>query len=220
MEAVSIAHNNKRARWIIAVCVVVCVTVVLGGFPLLLGVVPTGAQTVDAATLRAAAESLLAVVPSDLRTASCELANNPALPCPTITKPNGSVAQADGALDLLTRDLSPQPPLLQAASSLLPDPRVSSTASKLLVPLLRPPERVATDRAHKAPSGRTMELTAPRVKYEMAPFDHPELSILNGSHGDIVSVTPSDPLGLFSLRAIAHDRIAFRAVGTGGIVWG
>jgi len=111
MENISIAHNNERASWIIAVCVVVCVTAVLVGFPLLLGVVPAGAQTVDSAALRAAA-----------------------LLRPTMTNPNGSVAQADGVLDLLTRDLSPQHPPLQAAFSLRPDPRVPSTASKLLAP--------------------------------------------------------------------------------------
>jgi hypothetical protein len=55
MEYVSIAQNNERARWIIAVCVVVCATAALAGFPRLLGVVPAGAQTVDSAALRAAA---------------------------------------------------------------------------------------------------------------------------------------------------------------------
>jgi hypothetical protein len=55
MEDVSIAHNNERARWIIAVCVVVCITAVLVGFPLLLGVVPAGSQTLDSTALRAAA---------------------------------------------------------------------------------------------------------------------------------------------------------------------
>jgi hypothetical protein len=55
MEYVSIAQNNKRARWISAVCIVVCATAVLVGFPGLLGVVPAGAQTVDSAALRAAA---------------------------------------------------------------------------------------------------------------------------------------------------------------------
>jgi len=332
MEDVSIAHNNERARWIIAVCVVVCITAVLVGFPLLLGVVPAGSQTLDSTALRAAAlqctnslktvtvpepsnfnvfirpdtcfpqpcgkaalqslgkavfwdqqlgsdgqacascyfhagadnlsknqldpelrnqtpgvvtsafhnstgfgpnyqlslrdspshrvskpdvnpeldpahsaivsdtndiassqgvfnavagmllqcnvprilarpeeaallpegnptrtavealiaaaESLLAAVPPDPVMAAYELAKNPALPCPTVTNPNGSVAQADGALDLLTRDLSPQHPLLQAASSLLPDARVPGTVSKLLAPLLRPQERVAVDGAH------------------------------------------------------------------------
>jgi hypothetical protein len=54
MEDVSIAHNNERARWIIAVCVVVCITAVLVGFPLLLGVVPAGSQTLDSTALRAA----------------------------------------------------------------------------------------------------------------------------------------------------------------------
>src|SRR5262249_5024385 len=160
------------------------------------------------------------------------------------------VAQADGALGLLTRDLSPQHPLLQAASSLLPDPRVPGTASKLLAPLLRPPEMAAVDGAHKAPSVHTMGLTAsyfhnggrttleqavefynrggnfpvmnrqnldvdiqpiglsfqqkadlvaflksltdPRLKYEMAPFDHASLSIPNGGQRDIVAVTVSD----------------------------
>ena len=55
MEDVSIAHHNARARWIIAVCVVVCVTAVLVGFPLLLGIVPAGAQMLDSSALRAAA---------------------------------------------------------------------------------------------------------------------------------------------------------------------
>src|SRR5262249_16436181 len=51
----SIAQKNKRARGTIAVCVVGCATAVLAGFPLLLGVVSAGAQTVDSAALRAAA---------------------------------------------------------------------------------------------------------------------------------------------------------------------
>src|SRR5262249_21654430 len=113
-----------------------------------------------AEALIAAAESLRAAAPPDPVTASRELAKNPALPCPTITNPNGSVAQADAALGLLTQDLSPQPPLMQRASSLLPDPRVPGTASKLLAPLLRPPEMAAVDGAHKAPSVHTMGLTA------------------------------------------------------------
>jgi len=61
MEYVSIAQNNKRARWIIAVCVVACATAVLEGLPLLLGVVPAGAQTVDSAALRAALQGMNAL---------------------------------------------------------------------------------------------------------------------------------------------------------------
>src|SRR6266849_5142017 len=49
MEYPSIAQNNERARWTIAVCAVVCATAVL------LGVAPAGAQ--DAATIRAMAKS-------------------------------------------------------------------------------------------------------------------------------------------------------------------
>jgi hypothetical protein len=59
-------------------------------------------------------------------------------------------------------------------------------------------------------------LTDPRVKYEMAPFDHPSLNIPNGGQGDTVSVTSSDLLGLFSPGAIADDRIEFPAIGAGG----
>ena len=227
-----------------------------------------------AEALIAAAESLLAAVPPDPVTTSCELAKNPALSCPTIMNPNGSVAQANGALDLLASALSPQHPLLQAASSLLPDPRVPGTAPKLFALLLRPQERVAVDGAHKAPSVHTVELTTPyfhngemvtleqvvefynrggnfpitnrqnldvdmqpiglsfqqkadlvaflksltdpRVKYEMAPFDHPSLNIPNGGQGDTVSVTSSDLLGLFSPGAIPDDRIELPAVGAGG----
>jgi len=51
----SIAQKNKRARGTMAVCVVGCATAVLVGFPLLLGGMPAGAQTVDSAALRAAA---------------------------------------------------------------------------------------------------------------------------------------------------------------------
>ena len=119
---------------------------------------PDGNSTRTAAeALIAAAERLLAAVPPDPVTASCELAKNPALPCPTTT----NNVQADGALDLLASALSPQHPLLQAASSLLPDPVVPGTATKLLAPLLQPQERVAVDGAHKVPALRNVELTAP-----------------------------------------------------------
>src|SRR6266849_10284 len=49
MEYPSIAQNNERARWTIAVCTVVCATAVL------LGAAPAGAQ--DAAAIRAMAKS-------------------------------------------------------------------------------------------------------------------------------------------------------------------
>jgi hypothetical protein len=108
---------------------------------------------------RTAAEALitqaladLALVPPDPTGASCALAKNPVL-----------CSSAVGALDLLAGVLSGgyQHPLLTAASSLLPDSVNPGTAPKLYGPRLQPNERVAVDGAHKAPSVRTSELTAP-----------------------------------------------------------
>jgi len=66
-----------------------------------------------------------------------------------------------GAYDLLVAVLPPPADLLAAAQSLLPDLTSPGTAPKLLAPVLQPNERVAVDGAHKAPSVRNAELTAP-----------------------------------------------------------
>ena len=118
----------------------------------------------SAEALIADARALLAAVPPDPVQASCKLAKNPALPCPTVTKPNGTVSQADGALDLLAAVKKPpagMAGLLTAARSLLPDDVAPGTAPNLVGPPLQPNERVAVDGAHKTPGLRNVELTAP-----------------------------------------------------------
>jgi hypothetical protein len=64
-------------------------------------------------------------------------------------------------------------------------------------------------------------LTDDRVRYDKAPFDHPSLSIPNGSQGDNAAVVAADPLGIFSAGALVSDnRIQLPAVGKNGNVIG
>jgi cytochrome c peroxidase len=56
-------------------------------------------------------------------------------------------------------------------------------------------------------------LTDDRVRYERAPFDHPELSIAHGHTGDAVATTDSNPL---DASLAADDTLTIEAVGAGG----
>ena len=114
----------------------------------------------SAEALIADTRALLAAVPPDPVQASCKLAKNPALPCPT----NSNGTQVDGAADLLAAIRKPpagMAALITAARSLLPDPVLPGTADRLSGPPLQPNERVAVDGAHKVPGLRNVELTAP-----------------------------------------------------------
>jgi hypothetical protein len=56
-------------------------------------------------------------------------------------------------------------------------------------------------------------LTDERVRYERAPFDHPELVIVEGQGGDATAVEAGNPLG----AALATDRrVTIPAVGAAG----
>lgn len=118
-------------------------------------------QFTDDAAIRADAEAriarantLLTQATPDLVGASCNLARNPIL-CP---------AGVPGAADLLASVAFPPTELtelLGAAASVLPDRASPGTAARLLAPPLDPEERVAVMGAHKVPSLRNVELTAP-----------------------------------------------------------
>src|SRR5262249_7115242 len=128
---------------------------------------PAGDPTRTAAeALIQHALDLLALVPPDPRQASCALMYNAVLLCPTttVTDPTTgttTTVPVPGAYDLLVAVLPPPADLLAAAQSLLPDLTSPGTAPKLLAPVLPPNERVAVDGAHKTPSVRNAELTAP-----------------------------------------------------------
>ncbi|AYH44100.1 cytochrome c peroxidase [Azoarcus sp. DN11] len=164
----------------------------------------------------ASAEALLTQAVPDLVGASCKLARNPIL-CPT---------DQPGAADLLaTVNLPPQAltDLLAAAASLLPDPVSPGTSARLFAPPLGPDERVAVMGAHKVPSLRNVELTAPYFHNGGQATLHQVVEFYNRG-GDFSAVNQDDldpnihPLGLTDeekddlvafLTSLTDDRVRY-----------
>jgi hypothetical protein len=58
-----------------------------------------------------------------------------------------------------------------------------------------------------------LSLTDERVRYQRAPFDHPQLTVVNGQLGDALQATAGNPLN----ADLAQDeRLEIPAVGVGG----